>query len=166
MEMADIVTSLPKNGCGLKRCSRCWWYRVPAKAGPGLFVWCLLWLVGARFDSESASFPSSRLFGDQRDDDLSVDDGLWLVVVIGWLSCGIPIWLHVTGCRGTLLRTASHLELGRSCSLFPSWPQARLPLCTRRRCGVWRWWWLGGLLSQPAVVAVTGVRDQYALRYC
>lgn len=76
------------------------------------------------------------------------------VVVIGWLNCGVPIWLHVTACHGTVPRTTNHL-------------QARLEpgeaACDRRRCGV-----LSrrgrvavvvarSTVSQPAVVAVAGI---------
>lgn len=51
-----------------------WWYRVCAKAARSCLV--VLVVVGMVRGSvaKGASFPSSRLFGDQRGDDMSVVD--------------------------------------------------------------------------------------------
>lgn len=63
----------------IKRCSKCSGTGRGARAVPEVVIELVV-VGGARFSSEGASFPSSRLFGDQRDDDLSVDVG----VVVRW----------------------------------------------------------------------------------
>lgn len=120
MEMADIVTSLPKDGCRLKGCSKCGGTGLRAEAGPKLFGGVVVGVVRGSV----AKVHHSRRAGSSGTNEMMICRLLMLmvcsVVVIGWLSSGVPIRIHVTGCRGTIPRTANHLKPGQA--------QARLPL--------------------------------------
>lgn len=77
---------------------------------------------------------------------------VWCAVVV--IGCGVPIWLHVTGCRGTVPRTANHLK--------PGWDQARLRalvvgVVVASRRGRVAAVEAKSVVSQPAVVAVAGI---------